>query len=543
MSFYKLISELSEKKIKYRDLMNTHSDSLDKKAVRDFVKNAQYIGLLKKNKKSIIKPTEILRHGLIFIDDDGENAFIDYNGDNTIYKVDMGYSPYVISGVWCYGLVNKDGKFVVLAQKNIESSLVCKAQVAKGDVYITTDGVNYIPVKLDIKQEQMNDSNKIASSWLIGRLCERSLFEESTGEICYFTVEKIIPYGKADAIYQDNIRLQGIGVYCVDESKLDEEALALALEKSNEFKYQDEQVDGGFISIDPESTNSIDDAIKLTKNADGTYRLEVAITHVTDTVTKDTLVEQKAKEKFWTVHSNKNSKLLPVLLSTHIHSLLPQTVHQAIVGVFDLTPDFDITSYDFVIKPIKTEVAIKHNGTKTSAIAELNMLNKEGYLNPVIDMFNELFQNHYKLKEKPFCASLRSFEERNLVEDEMVAFVSTYMLLVNTYAAKYLQEKNSPCIYFNHHAITKRSDEYSLDWQGDESNNKEDEDYPYAHFSSPLRRYPDVITHRLMVDAINGCVGESYTKQELEELVVYFKFKRKQLSLAKKTLKSNLYFY
>ena len=320
-------------------------------------------------------------------------------------------------------------------------------------------------------------------------------------------------------------------------------------------------------TIDPATARDYDDAISLTKNADGTFELGVHIADVAHFVVEGSPLDEHAKLRSTSVYfPRKVLPMLPEILSNGVCSLQE--------GEKRLTKSAFIT-YDAAGNVVKTRLAetvirsMKRltyeqaqeicDGTAAQAEPEVTELVKDmeslarriearriaqgmlsldlpeielvhdedgrvidaekaddSYTHKIIEMFmveaNEAVAHQLAAAHQNFIRRIHPAPDEMSGKD-LSAFIKACGLKVAAnMSRKELQEliasvKDKPESYAVNLAILKtfQSAEYSPEKIGHYALASED----YAHFTSPIRRYPDLMVHRLVAKL---CRGELHGK-------------------------------
>jgi len=103
-----------------------------------------------------------------------------------------------------------------------------------------------------------------------------------------------------------------------------------------------------FVTIDGESTKDMDDALHATINADGSLTLTVAIADPTSYITPDDDLDKEARSRGFTIYlPGKNIPMLPRELADDLCSLHENEKRPALCSEIQLAADGTITSYRF----------------------------------------------------------------------------------------------------------------------------------------------------------------------------------------------------
>jgi ribonuclease R len=314
-------------------------------------------------------------------------------------------------------------------------------------------------------------------------------------------------------------------------------------------------------TIDPEDAKDFDDAVSIEKLDDGTYQLGVHIADVSNFVKEDTLLDREAAQRGTSVYLVRNViPMLPEKLSNDICSL-KQGEERLTFSIFmNLTKRFALKSFE-----IKKSI-INSKRRFTYEEAQKIIETKKGDFSDELLLMHKISQSITLTRLKKESLDFDSeevkftFNKKGDVEDIIVKerldsmrLIEEFMLLANkcaTLFVKNLSNENKmyyPFVYRVHDIPNKdkmkelsefvKQFGYNINIDDKNSLRKlliEIEGKPeefiinnllirsmakaiyttknighyglgfkdYTHFTSPIRRYPDLIVHRILHDYI-----------------------------------------
>ena len=294
--------------------------------------------------------------------------------------------------------------------------------------------------------------------------------------------------------------------------------------------------------------------------------------------------------------------MLPKALSNGICSLNEKEVRLAFSCLMRLDPDGNLTDYRFVksvicsrVKGVYAEINALLAGT-----ADAEIQAKYAEVLDQLPAMKELYGHRARLRKERGCMDIESGEVKLILDEdghcidvkkrtsgESEAMIEEFMLLANQCAAHFARVKQIPFVYRVHeepnaeklerlHALLQACGindhfakevptpkELSAILEGVRGTPYEQiintgmlrcmskalyEEKPkghyglvlkdYAHFTSPIRRYPDLAIHRIMTDVLNGMdkettilkytdFAEKASKQSSEREVIAMQIERK----------------
>lgn len=334
-------------------------------------------------------------------------------------------------------------------------------------------------------------------------------------------------------------------------------------------------------TIDPADAKDFDDAISFRKLENDTYEIGIHIADVTHYVKADTALDREAYERGTSVYLvDRVIPMLPERLSNNLCSLRPNEDKLCFSAVFVLDNQAHVKEQWFGKTIIHSDRRFTYEEaqeiieTKEGQFCdELLILNKLAYIlrehkfkQGAISF--ESTEVKFKLDEngKPLGVYTKERKDAHkLIED--------YMLLANRKVAEYIGKQNKgnkklPFVYRNHDApneqsltsfaqfaarfgykintksekeIAKSLNALMLDVEGKKEQNvlttlairsmakaiytlKKHSHYGlafdyYTHFTSPIRRYPDVMVHRLLEHYLQG--GKAVNEEAYEKMCVH----------------------
>lgn len=332
-------------------------------------------------------------------------------------------------------------------------------------------------------------------------------------------------------------------------------------------------------TIDPKDAKDFDDALSLRKLANGNYEVGVHIADVTHYVRPDTIIDREARDRATSVYLvDRVVPMLPEHLSNGICSLRPDEDKLTFSTIFEMTPDGRVVKSDITRTVIRSnrrftyeeaqDVIETGKGDYADEILTLDRLAKilraARYENGSVDF--DRMEVRFDIDETghPVGVYFKESKDANKLIEE-------FMLLANRTVATTIgmaggKKKGKQFVYrvhdvpdvdrLNNLSQLARTFGYKVKTKGtpqeiNRSLNKmlaDIKDRPeenllatlairsmakaiyttdnighyglgfdyYTHFTSPIRRYPDMMVHRLLERYLAG--GRSAGKEKLEQL-------------------------
>lgn len=321
------------------------------------------------------------------------------------------------------------------------------------------------------------------------------------------------------------------------------------------------------MTIDPETAKDFDDAISLQRMEDGNYKIGIHIADVSHFVQPDTAIDREARRRAFSVYLvDRTIPMLPPILSNDLCSLNPEVDRLAFSAEFTMTQEGNIIDKWFGKGVIHSDKRFSYQEAQEQIDSEsdeysedLQILNNiaktlrnRRFSNGSIDFHGE--EVKFELAEDGTPESIvkkERLETHKLVEE--------YMLLANREIAKEIQrmtedEGEKHFFMYRVHGLPDRERlselgvflralgyDFELE-KGEEVTNTDINallaqaegraeeglvntevirtmdkaaykttnkghfglafEY-YTHFTSPIRRYPDLLVHRLLYKHIN----------------------------------------
>lgn len=292
------------------------------------------------------------------------------------------------------------------------------------------------------------------------------------------------------------------------------------------------------VTIDDKSTRDMDDGIMITPLSNGGWNIQVSIADTSTSVQPDSGVDQRAYEQAFTLYRpGHNKTMLPVKLDRDMLSLVQGQLRPAVTVEMTLDTELNMTdrkiyrsAFRNLRKSTYEEVhAQVEQGEETLSkwsdlsVRLLDKRRQEGAL-----AFYDLSQGLVVDEEGRLQKLKRDSHKGYILIQEM-------MILTNRAVAEFMDENNIPALFRNHaadatvdnmgsnvvygieEAIKDKDPEALANIQGRlrfwfERAKYEPErkghfglQVPaYLHFTSPIRRYADLVVHRNLTDFLEG---------------------------------------
>jgi ribonuclease R len=337
-----------------------------------------------------------------------------------------------------------------------------------------------------------------------------------------------------------------------------------------------------FVTIDGEDARDFDDAVYCSKTEHG-WRLLVAIADVSHYVKQHTFLDGEAELRGTSVYfPQRVVPMLPEILSNELCSLKPAVDRLVLVCELAISRKGKVKSYRFTQGVIRSAARMTYTDVAGLVAGHDKRLGKKyqrlsGYLNDLHELYRLMHARRRSLGLLDFNATESKFQFDELGNitridplrrNDAHRMIEEFMLAANTSAADYLLVNKVPILYRNHEPpgyeklieVREFLGEFGLELGGGDEPEarhyanlieqvKDREDahlietvllrsmqlafygeqnlghfglafVAYTHFTSPIRRYPDLLVHR----AIKFLLGRNrkkdypYTLENMHQL-------------------------
>jgi ribonuclease R len=317
------------------------------------------------------------------------------------------------------------------------------------------------------------------------------------------------------------------------------------------------------ITIDPRTARDFDDAIDVEVLPDGSFQLGVHIADVSHFVTPDSTMDTEARYRGTSVYfPDRVLPMLPEKVSNHLCSLNPGTDRLALSVMMHLARTGEVLDYSFHKSVIHSKERMVYDDVQRVLDGDRMLEQRYSHVVPFIRNIARLAQIIQKLRQARGAIDFDLPEPLLTYDDEgMVTgitksvrlfshrIVEEFMILANEVVAHHLEENDIPSLYRVHEepdpakvqdfaeivsgfglkfqpkqmepvefqkfiaSIERRPEERMLSYlmlRSFKQARYSEENIghfglasdSYTHFTSPIRRYPDLIVHRILKAAI-----------------------------------------
>lgn len=328
-------------------------------------------------------------------------------------------------------------------------------------------------------------------------------------------------------------------------------------EYANRMDFRDRQI----VTIDGADAKDLDDAVQVRKLDNGNFELGVHIADVSYYVTEKSPIDIEAFERGTSVYvTDRVVPMLPERLSNGICSLNPKVPRLTITCLMEIDSSGDVVRYQIDESVIETNERMTYDDVNSILAGNQDLIGKYQDLIPMFHLMADLHHILENKRHKRGALDFDTSEAKIIVDEQGVPkdiqlrtrgtaerLIESFMLVANETVAEHFSKRNLPFIYriHEHPKMEKLTRFFNFASMMGESpkgsiNKVEQQDLQnflarikgsekeivlstmllrsmqqaryseineghfglaadfYTHFTSPIRRYPDLIVHRMI---------------------------------------------
>jgi ribonuclease R len=401
-----------------------------------------------------------------------------------------------------------------------------------------------------------------------------------------------------DPNVETNVIIKKFGLSTSFTKEVEEEAAGLPEELTEkDFAGRDDFRKRNTITIDPKTARDFDDAIDVEVLPNGTFQLGVHIADVSHFVIADSVMDTEARVRGTSVYfPDRVIPMLPEKVSNHLCSLNPKIDRLAMSVMMHISRTGDVLDYSFHKSVIHSKERMTYEDVQEVLNGNAGMERHYAHVAPHIRSIARLAEIVQKRRQQRgaidfdlpepiltygeqgdvtgITKSVRLFSHR---------IVEEFMILANEVVARHLEENEVPSLYRVHEdpdpmkvenfaeivsgfglkfepkkaapaefqkfiaSIEGRPEERMLSYlmlrsfkqarySEENSGHFGLASDAYTHFTSPIRRYPDLIVHRILKAAMSRRTQPSISAAQLEAIASESSERERQADQAEREL-------
>ena len=383
-----------------------------------------------------------------------------------------------------------------------------------------------------------------------------------------------------DPNVETNVIIKKFGLPVSFPKDVEEEAAALPDSLTDkDFVGRDDFRKRNTITIDPTTARDFDDAIDVEVLPDGSFQLGVHIADVSHFLSAGAPMDAEARYRGTSVYfPDRVIPMLPEKVSNHLCSLNPRTDRLALSVMMHLSGAGEVRDYSFHKSVIHSKQRMNYEEVQEILNGNPSLEDKFGEIVPEIRILGRLAEIIRKRRQQrgaidfdlpePMLTYNEQGELAGIVKSIRLfshRIVEEFMILANEVVARHLEENEIPSLYRVHEepdpekvqefveivssfglkfeprkaeprefqrfisSIEGRPEERMLSYlmlRSFKQAKYSDENIghfglasdSYTHFTSPIRRYPDLIVHRILKVAMSRKADPPVPPAQLEAI-------------------------
>jgi ribonuclease R len=401
-----------------------------------------------------------------------------------------------------------------------------------------------------------------------------------------------------DPNVETNVIIKKFGLPAAFPTEVEQEAAALpdALTEKD-FTGRDDFRKRNTITIDPKTARDFDDAIDLEVLPNGTFQLGVHIADVSHFVAADSAMDIEGRVRGTSVYfPDRVIPMLPEKVSNHLCSLNPKVDRLAMSVMMHLSRTGEVQDYSFHKSVIHSKERLTYEDVQEILDGNAMLEQRFAHVVPHIRAIARLAAIVQKRRQQrgtidfDLPEPVLTYDERGDVSGitKSVRFfshriVEEFMILANEVVARHLEENDIPSLYRVHEepdpmkvqdfaeivagfglrfeprktepaefqkfisSIEGRPEERMLSYlmlRSFKQARYSEENVghfglasdSYTHFTSPIRRYPDLVVHRILKGEIGRRVKPALSPAQLEAIARESSERERQADQAEREL-------
>ncbi|HEV7674932.1 MAG TPA: RNB domain-containing ribonuclease [Candidatus Angelobacter sp.] len=218
------------------------------------------------------------------------------------------------------------------------------------------------------------------------------------------------------------------------------------------------------VTIDGETARDFDDAVLVTRLANGNYELQVHIADVAQYVDDGSAIDEEARQRGTSVYfPDRAVPMLPLELSTDICSLRPDVERLVLSCIMEIDPQGEVAFYELAEGVIRSAQRMTYTDVNAVIEGDKKLRQNYGHLAENFDLMYELAQilNRKRVKRGSIDFDLPEpvieFDDFGLMKSVSPSernwahrLIEEFMLAANETVASHLEQRGVPSLYRIH---------------------------------------------------------------------------------------------